>query len=424
MKSNLLKTIGPGVIFASMAIGVSHLVQSTRAGAIYGFGLLLLILVTNVLKYPFFEYATRYANATGESLIDGYHKMGRWILWVYFILTIASMFFVMAAVGIVTAGFLDNLFGINNLFWVTIGLFVFGFIILVVGQYKTLDSLIKAIGGILLISTLLAFIFALNHGPQGSQTNLLPTINWSDDGTILFLIALMGWMPTAVDMSAWTSLWTVERIKQTGYHPTLKESLFDFNFGYIVTALLAICFVTLGAFLLYGTGIKLAGSSAVFANQVVQMYTKTIGGWSYWIVATSAFSIMFGTSISVMDGYARTLERTSELLFLNKEKAQEALQNKRFYNGSILILLLGAFVIIYYMLFWKNNPKGFKSLIDLATTISFLIAPFIAIVNFKLVTSKDFPIEAQPKPWLKILSWLGILFLVGFSFYFIWVKVL
>ena len=420
MKSNLLKAIGPGIIFASMAIGVSHLVQSTRAGAMYGFGLLALILVTNLLKYPFFEYAARYANATGESLIDGYFKMGKWVLWGYFILTVASMFFVMAAVGVVTAGFLDNLFGVGNLLWVTIGLFLFGLILLVVGKYKTLDSLIKVIGAVLLISTLFAFVLALMHGPQAHQTNLLPPIAWSDKSTILFIIALMGWMPTAVDMSAWTSLWAVERMKQTDYHPSLKESLFDFNLGYISTALLAICFVTLGAFLMYGTGVEMASSSATFANQVVEMYTKTIGNWSYWIVAASAFSIMFGTSISVMDGYARVLERTTELLFLNKKDAKKALGDQKFYNGAIVILLLGAFAILYYMLFWKKSPKGFKALIDLATTISFLIAPFVAVINFRLVTASNFPEAARPKFWLRILSWLGILFLVGFSIYFLW----
>ena len=36
----LNKTLGPGILFASTAIGVSHLVQSTRAGADYGFSLL------------------------------------------------------------------------------------------------------------------------------------------------------------------------------------------------------------------------------------------------------------------------------------------------------------------------------------------------------------------------------------------------
>ncbi len=37
MRENLLKTIGPGLIFAAAAVGVSHLVQSTRAGASFPF---------------------------------------------------------------------------------------------------------------------------------------------------------------------------------------------------------------------------------------------------------------------------------------------------------------------------------------------------------------------------------------------------
>ncbi len=426
-KSNLLKTLGPGIIFASMAIGVSHLVQSTRAGAMYGFGLVGIILLTTLLKYPFFEFSTRYANATGKSLIDGYFSMGRWVLFGYFILTLASMFFVMAAVGVVTAGFFDNLFGLhkimdNSLLWVTIGLFVFGLVLLTVGQYRTLDSLIKVISGVLLVSTILAFVFALIHGPQAVNVDFLPEIAWSDATTVTFLIALMGWMPTAIDLSSWTSLWTVERMKQTGYHPSLKESLFDFNFGYAITAVLAVAFVTLGAFLLYGTNVEVSGSSAVFANQVVKMYTSTIGAWSYWIVALSAFSIMFGTSISVMDGYARVIERTTELLFLNKEGAKKALKDQKFYNASILVLLIGAFGVIYYMLFWKKNPAGFRGLVDLATTISFLIAPLVAIVNFKLVTSRHFPEGARPKLWLRILSWLGLVFLTGFSLYYLGLK--
>ena len=64
---NLLKALGPGILFASTCIGVSHLVQSTRAGAVYGFDLIWIILLANLFKYPFFEYASRYANATGTN---------------------------------------------------------------------------------------------------------------------------------------------------------------------------------------------------------------------------------------------------------------------------------------------------------------------------------------------------------------------
>ena len=93
------KTFGPGILFASTAIGVSHLVQSTRAGAEYGFLLLGFVLLALVLKYPFFEYSSRYANITGTSIIDGYNRLGKPALILYLIITVASMFFVTAAVG-------------------------------------------------------------------------------------------------------------------------------------------------------------------------------------------------------------------------------------------------------------------------------------------------------------------------------------
>ena len=408
---NFIKTLGPGILFASTAIGVSHLVQSTRAGANFGFALIPFILAANIFKYPFFEFGSRYANAAGESIIDGYKRIGTWMLWVYFIITIGSMFFVSAAVGAVTSGFLQNLFGIGFLgIWATLGLFCICVIILMLGRYQILDSMIKMIGAVLLLSTLLAFILALTKGPSEQIPNFIAPDIWSDK-SIIFIIALMGWMPTAVDLSAWNSLWTIERIQQTGYKPKLKETLADFNFGYIISVVLSICFVTLGSYMMFGTGKALPNSSGPFANSVVEMFTTFIGSWSYFIIATASFCIMFGTCIAVFDGYSRSIKRSAELLFFNKENS-----NKNIYSISLFIVVLGAFGIVFFL------GNQLKQLVDLATTISFLIAPIIAIVNFKLVTSKKFPEEAHPKLWLKILSYLGTIFLSGFALYYFWIK--
>ena len=162
----LQKTLGPGILFASTAIGVSHLVQSTRAGAAYGFGLLIFILIANTFKYPFFEFASRYASATGTSIIDGYKKLGNWVLWSYLLITIISMFFITAAVGAVTSGFLQNIFQTTNLgIWNQFILFLICGLILSLGKYSSLDSLIKIIGFTLLVSTLFAFSTVLVKGP-------------------------------------------------------------------------------------------------------------------------------------------------------------------------------------------------------------------------------------------------------------------
>lgn len=419
--NNFSKTLGPGLLFASTAIGVSHLVQSTRAGANYGFALVGFIIAANLFKYPFFEYGSRYANVKGESIIDGYKRIGPWMLWLYFVVVLCSMFFVTSAVGFVTAGFMKNLFQIpdsfGSMFTPTL-LFMLCVAILGVGKYKLLDNLMKVVGVALLASTLLAFVLTLIHGRVEQSVSFIEPVIFDNDGKgILFVIALMGWMPTALDLSTWNSLWTIAKIKESKYQPKLKETLFEFNLGYWISAGLSICFVTLGAFLIYGSGNEMPRGSAGFANEVVNLYTSTIGDWSYFIIAVAAFSIMFGTSLGVFDGYARSLEKTTELLFFNNKTS---LNKRLIYVISLFVTAFGSYLIILYFV---DEPSGFKGLIDLATTISFLISPLIAIVNFKLVQKKYLGETGSPGLAMRILSYAGIVFLTGFALYFLWIKI-
>ncbi len=409
----LLKTLGPGILFASTAIGVSHLVQSTRAGAEFGFALIGFVMLATLLKYPFFEYGSRYANVTGTSIIDGYKRLGKNALVLYFLITIGSMFFVTAAVGFVTAGFLENLFQIDFLGnWTVVILFMVCAAILSVGKYRALDGIIKIIVFVLVISTVTAFVLVIVNGPIEKVEGFEPKIIWDQSG-IFFLIALMGWMPTALDLSSWNSLWTLERIKQTKFRPKLKETLFEFRLAYIITGVLAFLFVTLGAYIFFGSGEELPNNNSLFAHKVVTLYTETIGDWSYIIIASAAFSVMFGTIIAVFDGYSRSLGRTIELLFEKKESSPKSYYSKNMYIIFILILAVGSFIVIFQF------GDNLKELVDVATTISFLVAPVIAIFNFKLVTGKYLEKNYQPPIWLKILSYSGIVFLTGFAIFFI-----
>ena len=88
--SIFLKSFGPGLLFAGTCIGVSHLVQSTRAGALEGLALAGIIFLALVLKYPFFDFSPRYTAATGLTLIEGYKRIGLWALWTYILLTVFS----------------------------------------------------------------------------------------------------------------------------------------------------------------------------------------------------------------------------------------------------------------------------------------------------------------------------------------------
>lgn len=409
--SRFSKTAGPGILFASTAIGVSHLIQSTRAGADFGLMILGFVILVTLLKYPFFEYGSRYANSTQTSIIDGYKKLGKPALWLYFLLTISSMFFVTGAVGFVTAGFFENLFGIDFLGdWTVILLFAICVSILAIGKYHVLDSLIKIIAIVLLISTVSAFLLTLWNGPVNTIEGFEPN-ELFDVAGIFFLLALMGWMPTALDLSSWNSLWTLERMRQTNYKPQLKETLFEFRLAYIVTGILAVMFVVLGTFIFYGSGIELPNNNSQFAHNVVTLYTHTIGNWSYIIIAASAFTVMFGTIIAVFDGYSRSMQRTIELIFSKDEFKK--LPKFRIYTLFLFVLAVGALLVIFQF------ESNFKELVDFATVLSFVIAPIIAIFNFRLVTGKFLEKEYHPSVLLKILSYAGIVFLSGFAVFFL-----
>ena len=69
--------LGPGLIWAMVAIGQTHVILATYSGARFGFSLLWVILLAHVLTYPVFEYGPRYAVATGGSLIDAYLRLPR-----------------------------------------------------------------------------------------------------------------------------------------------------------------------------------------------------------------------------------------------------------------------------------------------------------------------------------------------------------
>ena len=408
-----LAVLGPGILFASTAIGVSHLVQSTRAGAIAGFGLLWAVVAANVAKYPFFEFGSRYANASGETLIEGYRSMGRAAAWAYFILSVGTCFFVMGAVGIVTAAFLDNLFGISEVAnfnatpAVAVAVFAVSTGLLAWGSYAGLDALIKAIAGVLLISTVVAFFSAVQHTPLSDVPSSPADFTPFEGAGLAFLIALMGWMPTAVDLSTWSSIWTLERIKQTGYHPELKATLREFNAGYIGSAILAILFLGLGALLLFTEGTELPQGTAAFAAGIVGLYTEAIGEWSQWIIGAAAFSAMLGTCIACLDGYSRALARSYRSLQATPSGSMRS--NERM---ALALVATGALTLILAF------PSDIRTLVDVATTLSFVVAPVVAAANWYLVSRTSFPAHARPPKWLHVLAGAGLLFLVAFGVLF------
>ncbi|WKD86955.1 Divalent metal cation transporter MntH [Polaribacter huanghezhanensis] len=403
MKKSFLNSLGPGLLFAGAAIGVSHLVQSTKAGAEFGFGLLWALLLVHLFKYPFFQFGPRYAAATGESLLDGYKKLGKPVLIAYYIINFATMFTIQAAVTIVTAGIASQLFGFtNNLVVWSILIISISTIILVIGKYKLLDNLMKYIIILLTISTVITVVIAVFSTKESfTFTQILPS------GTIeiTFLIAFLGWMPAPLDISVWHSLWTLEKDKTTLLKTKPNQAIFDFNIGYLGTLFLGVCFIVLGALVMFNSGETFSNNGGVFASQLIHLYTENLGEYSSILIGVTAFTTMFSTTITTLDASPRAMTKTTDLLFDKKTKFN--------YWFWILFLAFGTFIILYFFM------SNMGLLVKIATILSFLTAPFYAILNYILITGRHTPKKHQPSIYLKILSWFGIAFLIGFSSWFL-----
>jgi len=404
VKNFSLKNLGPGLLYAGAAVGVSHLVQSTRAGANFGLWMVLIVIVTNAIKYPFFEFASRYTAVKRKSILEAYKEMGNWALWMFLTLTVSTMFVIQAAIATVTSGLAKEIFNLDiSTPIISTSILILVGIVLIIGKYSLLDKLMKGIIISLAITSLIAAILATTK--NFDRTNqFIFEMDLSQSAHLFFLIALIGWMPAPMDITVWQSVWTRERQK-TDKTFNLKNALLDFKIGYWGTAILAALFVVLGSMTLYHSNIELAATGGAFANQLLTIYTDSIGAWAYPIIAIAALTTMISTNFSVMDAYPRVLGETVNLLNLSSKKIK--------YHQWIIVVVAGTVIVVFFFM------QSMRQMVDLATTLSFLTAPILGYLNLKIVTSKKFPKEHKPKIYMYVFAWIGLLSMITLSVIYI-----
>ncbi|WP_284719829.1 divalent metal cation transporter [Psychrobacter pocilloporae] len=386
---------------ATAAIGGSHLISSTQAGAIYGWQLAIMIVLANVFKYPFFRFATDYVYDTGESLIAGYAKRSKVYLWVYFILSILSAVISTGAVSLIAAVILGFMLPASlELSTMVLSMIIVAvsWFFLIAGHYKLLDGVTKWIMIALTAATVAAVMIAAGK-PTVMAADFIAVSPWNL-ATLGFIVALMGWMPAPLEFAAITSMWTSAKVKTD--HTTHKQGLLDFNVGYTVSAILALFFLSLGVFVQYGSGQEIELVGGAYINQLINMYTATIGEWSRLLVAFVAFMCMFGTTITCADGYGRANAECWRLL-----KGESEI-NKRQIAFWTTYAIGGGLVIITFF----TGQLG--AMLKFAMISAFVSAPIFGWLNYSLVKK-----HKKLSAGMNALSIAGLIFLAGFALLFL-----
>lgn len=387
------REVGPALLFSGAAIGTSHLIQSTRAGAMYGLGLLIVIVLICILKYPSFRFGVDYGHATRRSLLVGYRELGQWAPLLFATISLAVFPIVYAALASATAGIVVAVFGL------TLPVPALGLVILVMaaalllaGGYDWLDVVNRVLVAFLVVSTLIVTALVLPRVDWGT----LGEIGWiSDPKAILFIVALAGFMPNPLDVSVTMSMWTAEAQRgQQGDEVSLRDARLTFLSGYVLTGFLALCFCIIGAGVMHARQIAPETSAPGFAQQIIALYSETLGEGAAAIAAIAALSVMATTVLAALDIGGRNAASTWQQV---TGKESDAVF-QRAYQITIPTLIVATAAVLFIF------TSTFTALLDLATSAAFVAAPVVATLNHLVVTRCTMPEGGRPGRAMRALN--------------------
>lgn len=396
-----MRYVGPGMVWAMSAIGQTHLVLSTYAGARFGFDLLWMVVLAHVLAYPVFEFGARYAIATGHSLNHAYLGMRRmrWVMvpFIAFMLLFVP-FLLVASLGSVTASILlAALPPVGFKGWAAL-VAVGTAALLLGGQYRWLERLNLVMASILLGGIVVAF--ALEPPSAGAlAAGLRPAV---PAGALLTLVALMR-LPSDAGSSILLSAWALERRKQAPEDTpaeAMRGILLGLRCGYALSLGVSIVFLSLGATVLRPSGVDLEGID--LALRLSTIFTETVGGWTFPLFIVIGFVAIFSGYYAAADG----VPRVAEDLVMRLRGHAPGGRPGRMRGVHALLLLAGGFAI----------TAGLESpafLVLLAVSLGLVGFPLIYGLNLFAVSRMIAP-ELRPHPVMLGVACVGILFaLVG-----------
>ncbi|MEZ5500708.1 MAG: hypothetical protein R3E77_14945 [Steroidobacteraceae bacterium] len=389
--------LGPGILYAGAAVGISHLVQATRAGANYYLAMTAAIIVACAIKYPALRFGGEYAAATGKSLIENYRDRGRVIFYSYALAQILTMPFAVAAVTIATAGLLKATLGLGISDLAVTAILLGGCAVLLLsGKYRMLEMVTKAVVvlfTVLIVITIAVVISRIHVTPA----DFLPAK--FNAQSIAFVVALMGFMPSPMDACVIQSLWTRQKARLSATPLTPAQSRLDFNIGFGISVILALAFMLLGAAVMYGSGQKFAQDPAGFANQVISLFTATIGSWAYPIIGVAAAAVMLSTLMTLLDAYPRVIEA---LVLARWPERSGKLRGMPVYDVAVVGLIVAVLMVLALFM------SAFAAFIDLAALIVFVTGPLYAWLNHSAMLGPDVPPYQRPGRFMRSYSMAGI----------------
>jgi hypothetical protein len=226
-----LRYVGPGIVIAVTGVGAGDMVSSLVAGTDFGMVLIWAVVFGALLKWFLTEGIGRWYMASGQTMLEGWHSLGRGATY-YFIVYLFIVTFVFGAAVTSTAALaVDAAFPDTLPLWLWAALHgVAAFVIVGVGRYEFFERIMKGFAGLKFGAVvLLAILLAPNLGELA--LGFVPRI---PDGALINVLAIIGGVGGTYSLAAY-AYWARER--GWSYPSWIPMMRTDVTVGYLLTAL-------------------------------------------------------------------------------------------------------------------------------------------------------------------------------------------
>ncbi|MFC4870820.1 Nramp family divalent metal transporter [Negadavirga shengliensis] len=379
------RSLGPGIITAALVFGPGSLTITSKLGAIYGYDLLWVLVISTVLMMAFTNMGARIGIVTGQSLLETFRqKWGKWsaLLTGFGIFLVTASFQAGNTIGAGLA-FAES-FETSTVPWVVFISLAAISLLFTRSFYKILEKVMVAMVAIMLLSFLFTVIISQPDGALVAK-GLVPTV---PDGAQLLVIALV-----ASSFSIGGAFYQSYLVQERGWR---KEEVKQVNkeafTGILVLGLISGMILISAANILYPQGIQV--NSATDMGRALEPL--------YGNLATYIFMLgLFGASFSSLIGNA-TIGGT---LFADALGLGRDLNSKKVKLLISLIIILGAAVALAF----GRLPL---ELIVFAQGVTIFVVPFIGIGMFVIANNRSLMGGLANGKWSQLLGVLGILVLL------------
>lgn len=334
-----LKFVGPGIVFAAFAIGSGELILTPRSGALYGYALLWVPIVTIIFKAAFSDGVARVTVATGNDIFVALGWLPGPKNWAkYFVMTIFTL--EMLGYGGIALAAGTAIYGL----FPQVSMQIAGLVILLVipiilykGSYNFFEKVVIIMSAVLVCGVVYSVLNIPT--PMGDVAGgLIPNI---PTGSVVTIMGLMGWVGAGTTTLLY-STWIKEKIGEARdkdeYKTWISTVRIDYVLSYSLILIISILFLMLGVYALHSHGLVPEKKDTMLT--LSRMLKQVPNGKTVFLI--TAFFTLFSTVLAGVDGKSRAF---ASMLSSISHKFSNTLRTYRFV--IVIYLVLMALAILF-----------------------------------------------------------------------------